>query len=362
MRGIPSAFFLACSWFWCIGGFFPVLLEREFGWIALPFFLLFNVVGAALFGLVWRDGARREFRQRFLKFAQGFSALVIGYHFVFISWISVMLNDLRPLPGFAAVTLLFFLMRRRLTILSIPVFGLTAGLFATILFLPTPDVPAAPAQYPFLHQVIPLAIGFLLAPYFDLTFHRAFAESTHPRRSFLLGFGILFTALLAGMLFSTTHFAQLLNQPSLSQTPVLAVVTLVVLQTGFTTAAHFREIADSQWLRAPLLPMMLLAVTALSTLHLVVDSSPVLSTELIGELLYRSFIFAVGVIFPVILMFGGLSRFSIAVITFLTPCYGLGFLVGGAYAPFLTIGIAGLAIAYWMRPQFRPLAFSRHQR
>ncbi len=164
------------------------------------------------------------------------------------------------------------------------------------------------------------------------------------------------------MLFSTTHFAQLLNRPSLSQTPVLIVVTLLVLQTGFTTAAHVREISGSQWLRAPLLPLSLLAVTALGTLHLVVDSSTFLTTELVGELLYRSFVFAIGVIFPVILMFGGLSRYSIAVIAFLTPCYGLGFLVGGAYAPFLTVGIAGLAIAYWVRPQFQQLALSRHRR
>lgn len=362
MQSLPTAFFLACSWFWCIGGFFPVLLEREFGWIALPFFLLFNVVGAALFSLVWRDGARREFRQRFLKFVEGFSALVIGYHIIFMTWISVMLNDLSPLLGFIAVTFLFWLMRRRLTALSIPVFGLTVGLFAILLLLPVPEVPTTQTQYPFLHQVIPLALGFLLAPYFDLTFHRAYADSLRPRLSFTLGFGILFAALLAGMLFSTGQFAQLLNRPSLSQTPVLIVVALLVLQTGFTTAAHLREISCSQWLRSPLLPLSLLAVTALGTLHLVADSSTLLTTELVGELLYRSFVFAVGVIFPVILMFDGLSRYSVAVMAFLTPCYGLGFLVGGAYAPFLTVGIAGLAIAYWMRPQFRSFPLSRHPR
>ena len=49
MRSMPVAFFLACSWFWCIGGFFPVLLQQEFGRIAFLCFLILNVAGATLF-------------------------------------------------------------------------------------------------------------------------------------------------------------------------------------------------------------------------------------------------------------------------------------------------------------------------
>ena len=40
--------YLCCSWVWCIGIFYPVLLYRDFGIAAWFVFAITNVVGAAL--------------------------------------------------------------------------------------------------------------------------------------------------------------------------------------------------------------------------------------------------------------------------------------------------------------------------
>lgn len=352
LRAVSTAFFLACSWFWCIGGFFPILLERDFGQIALPFFMVFNVVGAALFGMIWNETTRAKFLEKTLFFARGFSVIVAGYHFVFVSWISVMLGDLRPLIGYIVITLFFILFRNRLRMLAIGVFSLTLVLFAVIQITYRPDFVVNPPVNPFLHQILPLALGFLVAPYFDLTFHRAFAESPYPRLSFLLGFGVFFAVLLVGVFIDIPEFAQLLSAPALSQPSVAFVVGLLVLQTGFTTAAHLREIVGIGWSQSWFWPSVLATFAGLSGLHLIVGYQSAALIPAIGELVYRSFIFVVGVIFPVILIFDGLSRYSAMVMTFLTVCYTLGFLVGGVYAPLLSVGIAGLAVAYWSRSRF----------
>ncbi len=352
MRSLPAAFFLACSWFWCIGGFLPILLDQEFGKIAFPFFMFFNVVGAALFGFVWDEAARARFLSRFLMPAQFFSVLVVGYHLVFMGWISTLLQSPVPLVGFICVTAFFHGLRRQLAGAAVGVFVLTVVLFAMALNAPLPAAgPDIAEVQPFSHQVLPLALGFLLAPYFDLTFHRAFAESTNPRLGFLVGFGVLFAALLAGVWLATPVLAQLLTARSFSGEGLQAVVAILVLQTGFTTAAHLREVSRTRWFRARRAVPVVAVVTVLVGLHLAVWLSMPAMLFPAGELVYRGFVFLIGVLFPVFLLFGGVNRYAIMVMAFLTPCYTLGFLIGGAYAPFLSVAVAGLVVLFWIRPQ-----------
>jgi|GEM_PF-869534 len=351
MRSMPAAFFLACSWFWCIGGFFPILLQQEFGQIAFLCFLVFNVVGATLFGFVWSNGARQRFLERHRLPAQFFSVLVIGYHCIFMAWLSTLLHDPTPLIAFAGVTLACVALQQHLNRLAIILFAVTASLFVfawTGIDAGAAAMPRSGPQ-PFTHQILPLALGFLLAPYFDLTFHRAYADSTNPRLTFLLGFGVLFLALLGGMYLATPVFALLLTAGSLTGSGLQAVVAILVLQTGFTTAAHLRELRVTQWNRARFALPAIAVAGALSLLHPAIGQLMPAMTAPAGELVYRGFVFLIGVLFPVILLFGGLTRHTLLVMAFLTPCYTLGFLIGGQLAPFLSLAMAGLAVAFWLR-------------
>lgn len=353
MRDLQAAAFLACSWFWCIGGFFPVLLHQEFGGVSFPFFLAFNVAGAALFGFAWTNSARLRFLDRFGEYARWFSALVAGYHLVFITWISILLQNALPLIGFVAVTAAFVLSRRRLYVLAGGVLAASAGLFAFILTA-APTAAEAQAETPFIHQILPLAFGFLLAPYFDLTFHRAFARAARPRLAFLIGFGGMFTLLLCGVYFGMPAFQGLTSAGGLAQPAVAAVAALLVLQTGFTTAAHLGELdVLNRWATRPAV-LAFLAAACLCLAHLGLNAALPDLTRAGGELIYRNFVFLVGVVFPVFLLFQGLNRRSLMVLAFVSPCYALGFLISGPFAPFLSVAMAALALFFWRSRRSAP--------
>ena len=355
MRSLPTAFFLACAWFWCIGGFFPVLLDHDFGQVAFVVFFIVNVTGAALFGFVLDAQKRARFLERFAPSAQLFSIVVIVYHFAFISWISTLLGSPLPIIGFIALTAAFIALRRRLIGLSVLVFVATAALFVIALSYPAPIEPPTPIGTGFIHYVLPLALGFLLAPYFDLTFHRAFAESPNPRLSFFIGFGVLFSALLVGMFYATPIFSALITGQGLDNPALKVVVGLLVLQIGFTTAAHLRELEGTRWLKMKFALPTAMTIFALCGFHFV---AAMIASELkfaFGDLIYRTLLFIIGVLFPVILIFGGINKRMLIAMGFLTPCYTLGFLIGGPYAPALSIGMAGLAIMVfvWRASIFR---------
>ncbi|EBA06028.1 hypothetical protein [Sagittula stellata] len=348
MRDLTVAAFLACAWFWCIGGFFPVLLYLEFGSVSFLAFAVFNVLGATLFGF-WREAERLAFLNRFGAWTRGFSALVAGYQAVFAVWLSLMVQDARPVFCFAIVTALCLFFRARLVAMSVAVLALSAGLLTYIVLTPVP-VPVTEGAAPFLHQIAPLALGFLLAPWFDLTFHRAFAQADHPRRAFVIGFGVLFAGLLLGVYLGLDAFVGLTLSGGLAQPAVMAAAVLVMVQTGFTTAAHLVEL-DIDWRQARL---PALAVGVVMALHV---ASLMLSPEalrLVGELIYRSFVFVIGALFPVLLIFGPTRRAAL-VAAVLTPCYTLGFLIGGSFAPFLSVAMLTLA-AFYVRASANRLA------
>lgn len=348
MRNLPTAFFLACAWFWCIGGFFPVLLEHDFGPVAFMVFFIVNVTGAALFGFVLDAEKRTRFLERFAPSAQLFSVVVIAYHFVFISWLTTLLGTPWPIIGFIAATCAFIALRHSLIGLSIGVFVVTVALFVMALSYPAPIAPPTPIADGFIHYILPLALGFLLAPYFDLTFHRAFAESPNPRLSFLIGFGGLFALLLVGMFFATPIFSALITQQGLTNPALQLVVALLVLQTSFTTAAHVRELEGSRWLKMKFALPTVVSICLLCSFHFAVAWLAPAFKFAFGDLIYRTLLFVIGVLFPVNLIFGGINRRTLIAAALLTPCYTLGFLIGGPYAPALSIGMAALAIMMYV--------------
>ncbi len=349
MKNLSPAFFLANSWFWCIGGFFPILLYYDFGQISFYPFFVFNVLGAALFGFILNARSQTKLLGGFLPSAQVFSAVVAGYHLVFICWISVLMHSIFPISGFLIATSIFFLFRRHLFTLSIAVFAVTIALFGFALFGSTLSQMSPSSAMPtpstgFIHYILPLAFGFLLAPYFDLTFHRAYMQSTKPKLTFFIGIGGLFSVLLLCMYFVIPILMPMLTSQGLSQPALHLIVILLIVQTAFTTAAHLHELSEHQVLHLKYLIPALIFITTLCVAHVgILLFMPDFAFDF-GDLIYRVFLFIIGAIFPVLLLFGGLNRNAWIAMLILTPCYTLGFLVSASFAVFLSLGMAGLVI------------------
>ncbi|MBO1519948.1 hypothetical protein [Oceanisphaera pacifica] len=355
MRNLLPAFFLACAWFWCIGGFLPVLLDHDFSVVAFWVFFTVNITGAALFGFVLDSRRRARFLARFSFLSQLFSVVVIAYHFVFMAWISTLLNSALPITGFIAAGSAFFTLRRKLIGLSVLIFMATLALFVIALSYPAPNLEPIPASDGVIHYVLPLALGFLLAPYFDLTFHRAFAASPNPKVSFFIGFMVLFAILLIGMLYSTSILSAFITGQGLAHAALPWLVGLWVMQMGFTTAAHLCELEKTPWFERKFALPAIIVVGLLCGFHLGIDLLAPELTFAFGDLVYRSLLFIIGVVFPVLLIFGGINARSLIAVAFLTPCYTLGFLVSTDYAPALSLGMAGLAIMMitWRKSLFQ---------
>lgn len=343
MKGVVGpALFLTNSWFWCIGGFFPVLLWMDFGDAAFPAFAIFNILGAAAFGFVWSDARRRAFLARSDEASRVFSLVVIGFHVFFVLWISVLLGAVWPACIWLAATLLFRIAGDGGAIGGGGLFLTTLALFAAGLML-AGDVGPSPVDVaPFLHQIAPLALGFLLAPAFDRTFHRSFAATDRPRAVFALAFCGFFAVLLAAMYFATPVLAGAVHTSG----DAGLIIVAIMLQAGFTTAAHLREVEETT---APCRSRALTLAGAAALVGIGLSGAALLSAEQVfagGALLYRSLVFVIGGVFPTLLLFRGVNRWSLAALGFISPCYTLGFLIGGAWAPFLSVALAGLALIY----------------
>lgn len=247
------AAFLACSWTWCIGMFFPVFLLSDFGvwgWVA---FAVPNVIGAAAMGRVLRRaGASERLTHRHARAAWWFSVVTILFHLFFLPWFMAGTVNASWPEAHAAVLLttaaglLLAQMGSRgwyraafvvyalslLAAVGAFVFGGTNANDSLGLPTATPRhdtidlLCAAPA----------LIMGFALCPYLDLTFHRVRRETPGApgERAFWFGFVGLFTP----MIVFTLLYARGLNSTTI--TPWIAFHVMV--QSAFTIGAHAREL------------------------------------------------------------------------------------------------------------------------
>mgnify|MGYP001319490153 CR=1 FL=1 len=344
MRSILPAVFLACSWFWCIGGFFPVILRQEFGDAAFPYFAAFNILGAAAFGFVWNEARRAAFLRRMATAASLFSAVVVVFQAWFILWVCMLIGAVWPLAVFVAMLALTATVRRRAAGVALGLLAATAALFAYVAAQPAPDMPPVAAVQPFVHQILPLALGFFLAPYFDLTFHEAYRASPRPRLTFALGLGGLFGAFLAGMYVATPTLAALASGAPEVTPALAAMIALLAAQTGFTAALHLVPAGGLQRPGRRATGAALIAVTVPLGASLVWPEA----LYPLGVVIYKNLVFVIGGLFPLVLLFAGARRLGLATAAFITPCYALGFLVGGDFAPLLSVAMAALAAALAM--------------
>ena len=251
MQTVGWGLYLASSWTWCIGMFLPTLLLRWWGWPGFLAFAVPNVLGCALFGYVLSPETSRRVCERFARPLRWFAWATIAYQAWFIQWATNGISgaaSLAPLVAVLPLAFLFFPGSARFW----PWAGSIAFLASMALFVvngagalgapaPVPTLPPGSLAWaaPFM------ALGFLLCPYLDPTFHRALQQA--PSRHCFAVFGITFAAALV---FAASTFDSRVGGVHASTAAWLQWL----LQAGFTMAAMVSvtgPMARASWSSAP---------------------------------------------------------------------------------------------------------------
>jgi len=251
-----------------------------------------------------------------------FSAITLAFHLFWILWVS---NFIRvafqiPLPYlygvlgvFTAFTLLSGKAFRegRAPQLALALFALSFGvLIATFC---TPDVadanaallnPASPRSIVPLWMLPVMIFGFVLCPYLDITFHHA-RQQLDSQNNGRIGFTIGFVVFFAFMILLTTRYAGAivgaLDGPPFVpiKTPWLAAGILIhiLCQWVFTVRVHLDRIhtLPNAPSKRPLLWILTLGAGLLGFFAIKLPSHAGLSG---GEIVYRTFMSAYGLLFP----------------------------------------------------------------
>ena len=243
--------FLASSWTWCIGMFLPVLMLRDYGAWGWFVFAVPNVIGAAAMGWVLRDrDASVAMQSAHLPACRWFSLVTVAFHAFFaIALVPRLIGDNFVTLAVVMVPLVAVLwgpQGRRATLAGALALAVSVlALLAILVLQGLPELPPPRAQRLDLLWLAPVsAFGFLLAPYLDLTFHRARQSSTRAggRTAFGVGFGvffllmIIFTALYARPLMDALAGVRRYSIHADAFAAVLSVH--LAIQTAFTVVAH----------------------------------------------------------------------------------------------------------------------------
>lgn len=290
--------------------FLPVLLVRDYGTAAWFVFAVPNVVGAAAMGWVLaRPGSGERVAVAHRGAGVCFSIVTICFHAFFVDWV---IRGLAGLPGLAlapAAAVVFWVIGRRGRgdlVTAAVVFVLSVAAFVTFAVLDRRGPQVVASTAPAARHLLPLAavcvFGFALCPYLDLTFLRA-RRSTAPRAgvvAFAVGFGVMFLL----MIVFTFWYAGPLRAGSWAALPravAWALAGHMILQTGFTVAVHWRELA-SRWVvpdratQAGTLAGLVCGAVPLTAGAL--DLNPVARFADPNELIYRLFMAYYGLVFP----------------------------------------------------------------
>jgi hypothetical protein len=345
------SFYLACSWLWCLGGFFPLILSRDYGWPAIAAFTIFNLGGATAMGFYFKQRAHQQSFERRHKSAIGvFSYVTIAYQLVFMAWLGAAIDQPLLLPCVLAIVFVIYMSKGFITYWAVILYLLSLGLFITFFASDWPPVDFSAKGY-WPHALLPLAIGFILSPYLDITFHRAYKNSSNPQLSFALGFCILFLSLLAFVFVYAGSLSEVFFNQGVPSAVIYPVVGFLILQIAFTIAAHCGELSTHQYIKPTLLGAAIVVVSLLAfcvVTFLKGATIPWLNLAL-EETLYKSFLFFYSLVFPLYLVLGKIKTIYLWVLGICTPAYSVGFLIGGEYSYSLSLGVAIMLLAFAYR-------------
>ncbi len=336
-RGVLlPAVYLACSWTWVLGMFFPVLMISDFGWPGWIAFVVPNCLGAMSVGFFLRSpGHARRFAAQHREAIWLFSVVTVAFHAFFIAHLPAVLLTAPPLTHrvafvvIAAVMIALACRRRSLGYMLSSAPGVFALSLLTMVLaeslyhgqsLGLPPVDGTESRSDLVAAVLPLALGFGLCPYLDATFLRI-RHSTGERdgrRAFALSFLFLFPLLVTCTLL---YADALLGRRAI---PLILGVHFYV-QAQFTTSLHVNEFPGSRRRS-----VMLLAAAGAILLGALLPREHF-------RLSYELFMSAYALPFPVYLLAFGLPRMRIqspgrrwtcflVTIIAASPCYLLGYL------------------------------------
>ncbi|MDF7800319.1 hypothetical protein P4C99_12650 [Pontiellaceae bacterium B1224] len=349
--------YLACSWTWCIGMFLPILLLRDMGWTGYWIFAVPNIVGAAVMGWVIKT---RSDSAKFVEEHSGaiwwFSAITLAFHVFWILWIGSFIGSALNLPlyyfiGGIGVFLLFLWMLNRFTrrgkipqaaaiLFAFSMAVLVGTFFTTDLQEASAVFFASTRKSMDARWMLPVMLfGFLLCPFLDITFHHA-RQQLDSKKNGRLGFTIGFVGFFSFMIFLTTRYAGAFagamdgSQVARIATPWLATGILLHLlcQAFFSIHVHLnrmRTLPDARH-KQPLLIVILVVAGCIGILAPVLPGYTGLSG---GEIIYRFFMSAYGLVFPAYLLYRVIARksrtpFMWIAMALALPFYWMGFIEG----------------------------------
>jgi hypothetical protein len=250
---LTTAAYVACSWTWCIGMFLPVILMRDYGPWSFAVFAIPNILGSALMGtLLMQPGASKSLMVRHIAAVRLFSMVTLAFQWFFAIWLLMGVGI--GLEGLVVVVAVFGMSaipianaHRIAIVLWCASIACAIWWFASA----TPTMPwqaTLPSARPSaLFYLAPICtFGFALSPYLDGTFHLALQRLPGWRGSiaFLVGFGILFLAMIAFTFFYAPSIIDVASKRGATLGPQWATLPVIVhlaMQLGFTMAVHFKE-------------------------------------------------------------------------------------------------------------------------
>lgn len=243
------ALFLASSWTWCIGMWFPVYMCKDWGWPGWAAFLAPNAIGAALVGFVHSAESSPRFVAANISAMRAFSVVTILFHVSWLAWLLPYLLSRSMIGqgwvgGVAAVIVVLAAARMSvksnwaaraivITLLSASGAALSWSMSSALRMPPSTGEQSLNAL---MYALPVLALGFGLCPHLDLTFHRVRQEApgTQGTAAFALAFGLVFPMLMLLTLFYAGGIRD-------RRWTVYLLIHLVP-QAVFTIAAHLREL------------------------------------------------------------------------------------------------------------------------
>lgn len=269
VRSILPALFLASSWTWVIGMWFPYYLTRDFGWMAWVVFAVPNVIGAASVGLLLRPGTSRnpadwgrrssvELTTKHDIACMAFSVVTVAFQlyvaaFLIRTHVS-QLSVAAPMVSiatavFVGLVVVFALLPWRVSWWAAGLVWLfsvgmalgaeaTSGAQGAFMLPPGEGIVSVTGDPNGLLKLAPaIVFGFLLCPYLDLTINRVRQETPEPTGSMasVLGFGFFFVVMIAMTL---GYAGRLISESAMS----LYIVAHIAVQAAFTAGVHLRAL------------------------------------------------------------------------------------------------------------------------
>jgi len=350
LRVFGWATYLCCSWMWCIGLFYPVLLYRDFGDIAWYFFVIPNVVGASVVPwLIKSAKLSEEFTCEHSLACRFFSFVTILFQLFFMIWALISFGITKSI---VVITIficffIFFLCSTRILIASL--FSFFFSILALLIIFKLSDnaILIIPRQGEFgvkeLFGLLPVfLIGFFFCPYLDLTFHRAIKENNGLSIKFIyvIAFlGLFLSLLILGLAYFPVAYHMFFGENILPKSFLQFIFYLyLIVQISFTCIVHIHELLQQKiqchtWVLFIFILISVLIINLFANFEITLLGR----SMHIREVFYRCFLSFYGLVFPLyIWIFVVNAKFAtlksqkwiawLVVTLIVVPFYAIGFL------------------------------------